>query len=159
VVRFCNFEFSPNCKMDQQLASLTEEIRLLRQTQADLLQRLDHSPTDPISRTSTATPIPGDNESDSESAKFGSSPGNKRLSTSYTTASSPTKPPLGDPEATLLYNHRIILTTYPGQVGVNPTPMTWGSSDPAKRGPIIASRQPQSIKLRNAVSIVSFLTY
>lgn len=50
-----------------------------------------------------------------------------------------------------LYNHRIILTTYPGQVGVNPIPMNWGSSDPSKRGPIIVSRHPKSIKLRNAV--------
>ena len=50
-----------------------------------------------------------------------------------------------------LYNRRIILTTYPGLVGVNPIPMSWGSSDPTKRGPIIVSRHPKSIKLRNAV--------
>ena len=36
-------------------------------------------------------------------------------------------------------------------MGIAPTPMVWGSSDSAKRGPIIASRQPGSIKLRNAV--------
>ncbi|TPX47457.1 GTP cyclohydrolase II [Synchytrium endobioticum] len=50
-----------------------------------------------------------------------------------------------------LYNHRIVLTTYPGQVGVNPVPLTWGASDPKVRGPILASRIPNSLKLRNAI--------
>lgn len=143
-----------------QLATLTEEIKRLQKTQAELIDRLDHhNLADPINRRSTVTPtrqigLGTDNESDTESPKFGSSPGNKRLSTSYTSKN--TLPPHGSPTAptlapAALYNHRIILTTYPGQVGVNPTPMTWGSSDPAVRGPIIASRQPASIKLRNAV--------
>jgi hypothetical protein len=45
---------------------------------------------------------------------------------------------------------RVILTTYPGQVGILPIPMNWGSSDPAVRGPIVASRHSSSIKKRNA---------
>jgi hypothetical protein len=45
---------------------------------------------------------------------------------------------------------RVILTTYPGQVGILPLPMTWGSSDPNVRGPIVASRHSSSIKKRNA---------
>ncbi|KAJ3053938.1 Uracil-regulated protein 1 [Rhizophlyctis rosea] len=50
-----------------------------------------------------------------------------------------------------LYNHRIILTTYPGQVGINPIPLKWGHPDPNVRGPIVASRNASSIKLRNAI--------
>lgn len=45
---------------------------------------------------------------------------------------------------------RVILTTYPGQVGILPIPMNWGSSDPKIRGPIVASRHSSSIKKRNA---------
>ena len=45
---------------------------------------------------------------------------------------------------------RVILTTYPGQVGILPIPMSWGSSDPTVRGPIVASRHSSSIKKRNA---------
>ncbi|KAJ3319724.1 Uracil-regulated protein 1 [Blyttiomyces sp. JEL0837] len=52
---------------------------------------------------------------------------------------------------TQLYNHRIVLTTYPGQVGINPIPLTWGHPDPRIRGPIVASRIPSSLKLRNAI--------
>ncbi|KAJ3111649.1 hypothetical protein HDU96_005485 [Phlyctochytrium bullatum] len=50
-----------------------------------------------------------------------------------------------------LYNHRIVLTTYPGQVGINPIPLNWGHPDPEIRGPIVASRNPSSIKVRNAI--------
>ncbi|KAL2915185.1 Uracil-regulated protein 1 [Polyrhizophydium stewartii] len=50
-----------------------------------------------------------------------------------------------------LYNHRIVLTTYPGQVGINPIPLNWGSRDPHERGPIVASRHHGSLRLRNAI--------
>ncbi|TPX30869.1 GTP cyclohydrolase II [Synchytrium microbalum] len=45
----------------------------------------------------------------------------------------------------------VILTTYPGQAGISPVPLSWGASDPKIRGPIVASRYPGSIKYRNAV--------
>ncbi|KAH8555721.1 GTP cyclohydrolase N terminal-domain-containing protein [Umbelopsis sp. PMI_123] len=50
-----------------------------------------------------------------------------------------------------LYSQRVILTTYPGQHGINPVALTWGASDAQKRGPVVASRHPGSIKLRNAI--------
>lgn len=50
-----------------------------------------------------------------------------------------------------IYNQRIILTTYPGQLGVLPIPLNWGNGDPSKRGPIVASRHASSLKLRNAI--------
>ncbi|KAJ3263179.1 Uracil-regulated protein 1 [Chytriomyces hyalinus] len=49
-----------------------------------------------------------------------------------------------------IYTSRIVLTTYPGQAGVTPIPLKWGDKNPRVRGPIIASRLPSSIKLRNA---------
>ncbi|KAI6766169.1 hypothetical protein HG530_007239 [Fusarium avenaceum] len=50
------------------------------------------------------------------------------------------------------FTSRIILTTYPKQIGINPLPMDWGNSDPAKRGPIVVSRASSTIRRRNVAS-------
>lgn len=44
---------------------------------------------------------------------------------------------------------KIILTSYPGQAGVDPLPMDWGHKDPAVRGPVVVSRHPSTIRRRN----------
>ncbi|KAI9220672.1 GTP cyclohydrolase N terminal-domain-containing protein [Blastocladiella britannica] len=49
------------------------------------------------------------------------------------------------------YASRVILTTYPGQVGINPINLNWGNGDARVRGPIVASRHPASIRIRNAI--------
>ncbi|KAF8865753.1 GTP cyclohydrolase-like protein II [Acephala macrosclerotiorum] len=46
---------------------------------------------------------------------------------------------------------RIILTTYPGQSGINPLPMDWGNKDPQQRGPVVVSRSQTTIRRRNAI--------
>lgn len=46
---------------------------------------------------------------------------------------------------------KIILTSYPGQAGVDPLPMEWGSKDAAKRGPVVVSRNASTIRRRNAI--------
>ncbi|KAK3716853.1 putative GTP cyclohydrolase [Vermiconidia calcicola] len=46
---------------------------------------------------------------------------------------------------------KIILTSYPGQAGIDPLPMEWGASDPEKRGPVVVSRGGTSIRRRNAI--------
>jgi len=46
---------------------------------------------------------------------------------------------------------KIILTSYPGQAGVDPLQMEWGAKDPEKRGPVIVSRAPSTIRRRNAI--------
>ncbi|OBT78547.1 hypothetical protein VF21_01016 [Pseudogymnoascus sp. 05NY08] len=46
---------------------------------------------------------------------------------------------------------RIILTTYPGQSGINPLPMDWGNKDPQTRGPVVVSRSQSTIRRRNAI--------
>ena len=56
------------------------------------------------------------------------------------------------------YSQRIVLTTYPGQVGINPVPLQWGEADPLKRGPVVASRHPSSIKIRNAIGRIKIHT-
>jgi len=47
---------------------------------------------------------------------------------------------------------KIILTSYPGQAGVDPLPMEWGAKDPAVRGPVVVSRHPNTIRRRNGMS-------
>ncbi|CEH18442.1 gtp cyclohydrolase ii [Ceraceosorus bombacis] len=49
------------------------------------------------------------------------------------------------------YSDRVILSTYPGQSGIKPLPLVWGAQDPQQRGVIVASRHPNSIKVRNAI--------
>ncbi|KAL8745679.1 MAG: hypothetical protein Q9190_002219 [Brigantiaea leucoxantha] len=46
---------------------------------------------------------------------------------------------------------RIILTTYPGQSGIDPLPIYWGHSDPIKRGPVVVSRGQSTFRRRNAI--------
>ncbi len=44
---------------------------------------------------------------------------------------------------------RIILTTYPGQFGIDPVRMNWGHEDPQMRGPVVVSRSQSTIRRRN----------
>ncbi|KAF2261057.1 hypothetical protein CC78DRAFT_364381 [Lojkania enalia] len=46
---------------------------------------------------------------------------------------------------------KIILTSYPGQAGVDPLPMNWGHKDFSVRGPVVVSRHPSTIRRRNAI--------
>lgn len=46
---------------------------------------------------------------------------------------------------------KIILTSYPGQAGVDPLPMDWGNRDPVKRGPVVVSRHAGTIRRRNGM--------
>lgn len=46
---------------------------------------------------------------------------------------------------------RIILTTYPGQSGIDPIPLSWGELDAQKRGPVVVSRHVKTIRRRNAI--------
>jgi hypothetical protein len=48
---------------------------------------------------------------------------------------------------------RIILTTYPGQSGIDPLPMSWGHRDPAIRGPVTVSRNASTVRRRNGQSM------
>jgi hypothetical protein len=48
---------------------------------------------------------------------------------------------------------KIILTSYPGQSGVDPLPMEWGAKDPAVRGPVVVSRHNNTIRRRNGLCI------
>ncbi|KAF2086898.1 GTP cyclohydrolase II [Saccharata proteae CBS 121410] len=53
--------------------------------------------------------------------------------------------------ASVNFSSKIILTSYPGQAGVDPLPMNWGHQDYKQRGPIVVSRHPNTIRRRNAI--------
>ena len=44
---------------------------------------------------------------------------------------------------------RIILTTYPGQSGIDPLPMNWGHTNALVRGPVVVSRSQNTVRRRN----------
>lgn len=44
---------------------------------------------------------------------------------------------------------RVVLTTYPTQVGIEPIPLIWGANDSQTRGPVLVSRL--NLKRRNAI--------
>ncbi|KAI2608331.1 putative GTP cyclohydrolase II [Hypoxylon fragiforme] len=48
------------------------------------------------------------------------------------------------------FTSRIILTTYPKQIGINPISLNWGASDAISRGPVVVSRSSSTIRRRNA---------
>ena len=50
---------------------------------------------------------------------------------------------------------RIILTTYPGQAGIDPIPMNWGHPDLKLRGPVVVSRSQSTIRRRNGMAQIS----
>ena len=56
---------------------------------------------------------------------------------------------------------KIILTTYPGQSGIDPLTMHWGHKDALQRGPVVVSRNQSTIRRRNGRlrwnSVCSFL--
>lgn len=55
------------------------------------------------------------------------------------------------PTTTNKWGDRIVITTYPGQNGINPIPLKWGAPSPLERGPIIVNRDNNTIKRRNAI--------
>ncbi|KAH9435437.1 putative GTP cyclohydrolase [Pyricularia oryzae] len=50
------------------------------------------------------------------------------------------------------FTSRIVLTTYPKQIGINPLPMKWGAPDAVQRGPVVVQRGPSTIRRRNGMS-------
>lgn len=51
---------------------------------------------------------------------------------------------------------RIILTTYPGQSGIDPIAMNWGHSNPIDRGPVVVSRSQSTIRRRNGTRLFTY---
>ncbi|EON96149.1 putative gtp cyclohydrolase ii protein [Phaeoacremonium minimum UCRPA7] len=57
----------------------------------------------------------------------------------------------GSPGLKSGFTSRIILTTYPKQIGIKAIPLNWGAADPQERGPVVVSRNAATIRRRNAI--------
>lgn len=68
-------------------------------------------------------------------------------SVQYDEAQTATEPP----QRRMSTTSKIILTSYPGQAGVDPLIMNWGHKDPNQRGPVVVSRHSNTIRRRNGV--------
>ncbi|KAL2868135.1 GTP cyclohydrolase N terminal-domain-containing protein [Aspergillus lucknowensis] len=68
-----------------------------------------------------------------------------------TTAKSAETSIIQSPSSSSRYSKHIVLTTYPGQSGIDPVPLEWGAPDARSRGPVIVSRSGASLKRRNAM--------
>jgi hypothetical protein len=61
-------------------------------------------------------------------------------------------PPMAaSPDFKSTFSSRVVLTTYPKQIGIKPLPLEWGAADPLERGPVTVSRSPSTIGRRNAI--------
>lgn len=66
------------------------------------------------------------------------------------------KPAVPQRSAATSLSSRIILTTYPGQAGIDPIAMSWGHYDQMQRGPVVVSRSQSTIKRRNGMPIFTY---
>ncbi|GAA5983969.1 hypothetical protein JCM11641_001410 [Rhodosporidiobolus odoratus] len=133
------------------LSAILSELQSLKANQAQFEQKLESlalpvPPTSPPTLTANIPPLDGvAQEIPPVSTPF------------VKPADAPTSPSLvaRKDAATGQYSQRVILTTYPGQVGINPIPLQWGAPTAETRGPVVASRQPKSLKIRNAIGAYS----
>jgi hypothetical protein len=142
--------------MDSKLDLILEKLSLIERKQEDIervtsLQNDKHAaeilglrqtiglqvPTSPVFKV-----YKGGQEGHVESDEMQLSPQQKKTFSSTSSAPVPGKS---------IYPSRIVLTTYPGGASVHPLPLIWGAQDPLIRGPVVASRHPQSIAYRNAI--------
>lgn len=66
------------------------------------------------------------------------------------------KPAAPQRSAATSLSSRIILTTYPGQAGIDPIAMSWGHHDQMQRGPVVVSRSQSTIKRRNGMPTFTY---
>ncbi|KAG8803846.1 hypothetical protein FRC16_002703 [Serendipita sp. 398] len=140
------------------LTQILAQLESLTISQQVLQAKLDNL-TNPGARPTTAQiTTPGTSASPVTTANgsFSSSyPGSPPAATTNFGLSQPAsllqRVPVPQDREKVLYPQRVILTTYPDQTGIRPVPLQWGAQDPKVRGPVVPSRLPASIKLRNAI--------
>ena len=134
----------------QHLSAAVESIQEQVNVISDVKQAHDIAGRDLPSQTRIApTPSAGDQQSaieinpDSNVQASSLQLGSARPSE----ARSDGEPHARKPSATA--TSRIILTTYPGQSGIDPLTMNWGHADALERGPVVVSRSQSTIRRRN----------
>jgi hypothetical protein len=127
-------------KLLSAVETVSQRVAELEKSQDEDRRRAGGSGTDGLRRM--ATPLAG-GFTPSPSAVMPAEAGTQTPPPSSTT---PTFP---DSKSSL--SSRVVLTTYPKQIGIKPLPMEWGAGDPLQRGPVTVSRSPSTIGKRNAI--------
>ncbi|KAF5233254.1 hypothetical protein FANTH_12620 [Fusarium anthophilum] len=134
---------------DQQQSSMLEALQEIQRTQALLVNAVESLSGRSIEESGgdvgkNTILEPGSREDDNE----GGTPSVDVPAASGDKLKAPALPS-PDQRQQQGFTSRIILTTYPKQIGINPLPMDWGNQDPVKRGPIVVSRATSTIRRRN----------
>ncbi|KAJ8064509.1 hypothetical protein OCU04_006841 [Sclerotinia nivalis] len=134
-----------NLQLNQsQLASNVDAITGRVNVLAGMKEVRDVASTDSATISKPSEPLASSDESPSKDADVPKSP--------TISAAKPEETPIPSyPQKASTGTSRIILTTYPGQSGINPLPMEWGHSDPQIRGPVVVSRATETARRRNAI--------
>jgi hypothetical protein len=124
-------------KLMSAVETVSQHVADLEKSREEGRQRLSVAGTDGVKRT--VTPLVG-GITPSPSATLPAEAG---------TQTPPVAPQ--SPELKSAFSSRVVLTTYPKQIGIKPLPLEWGAADPLQRGPVTVSRVPSTIGRRNAI--------
>ncbi|KAK4051646.1 hypothetical protein OIV83_002786 [Microbotryomycetes sp. JL201] len=133
------------------LTAILGELQQLRSNQ-QLEQLTLGAPTSPLSMQGIATASSSlTNLPTLSSLEGAASPPLQSFLTKHAENQIPPSPSIVAKKDSSPYSQRVILTTYPGQVGIHPIPLKWGAKTPEERGPVVASRHQSTIKVRNTI--------
>ncbi|KAI6090828.1 putative GTP cyclohydrolase II [Hypoxylon rubiginosum] len=135
------------------MADVLQALKAIQENQNRLATEVQtvSSRLDTLAPTSQS-PIPDSKRSPSLLAGTPTSPVQTSLAATETEADSTTAVTKEAAQAQKSgFTSRIILTTYPKQIGINPIPLHWGAPDPSDRGPVVVSRSSSTIRRRNAI--------
>ncbi|GKT77561.1 GTP cyclohydrolase ii [Colletotrichum tofieldiae] len=143
------------------LAEVLSSLKSIQQTQSDLVaavESLNHRYQQLAGDTDVAALGPGsslgeapDRPRTPRRSETGAVGDLAQSSSSDLTLQAPAVP--SSPSQRSGLTSRIILTTYPKQIGINPLPMKWGELDPHTRGPVVVSRSSTTIGKRNGLTL------
>ncbi|KAL6900250.1 GTP cyclohydrolase N terminal domain-containing protein [Trichoderma evansii] len=140
---------------DGQQDGVLDALRDIQQTQQQLLSSLESlngrigSSTISAEALSVAALLPGDSK-DSKAKDAEVSGDLAPIHSSFENGTAQPSSTLS-PASRSGFTSRIVLTTYPKQLGIDPIPLDWGNSDPLQRGPVVVSRAASTIRRRNAI--------
>ncbi|KAL7930544.1 GTP cyclohydrolase [Trichoderma chlorosporum] len=136
---------------DGQQDGVLDALRDIQQTQQRLLSsvesltsKLGSSALDPASKLPVIPLLP-ESDKDSQQKNVEAS---GDIQSSFENGTVQPSPVLS-PSARSGFTSRIVLTTYPKQIGIDPLQMDWGNPDPLQRGPVVVSRAASTIRRRN----------
>ncbi|KAL6693545.1 GTP cyclohydrolase [Trichoderma pleuroticola] len=136
---------------DGQQDGVLDTLRDIQQTQQRLLSsvesltsKLGSSTLDPASKL-PVTPLLSESEKDPKQKDAEAS---ADLQSSFENGTVQPSSALS-PSSRSGFTSRIVLTTYPKQIGIDPLQMDWGNPDPQQRGPVVVSRAASTIRRRN----------